>query len=139
MLQFKKGEFLMKVIKRDGHMVDWCPAKVEEAKALFESAGYTFTDNGDGTYTCTPAISMTYLTNEGTGHEAIAQVLQGDFKTIGIDMSIEVREWNVFLEDRKNGNFTIAREGWVADFNDPINMLEMWETTSGNNDMQFGR
>ena len=115
------------------------PTQAAAAMALLEEAGYSFTDNGDGTYTCTPAISMTYLTNEGTGHEAIAQVLQGDFKTIGIDMSIEVREWNVFLEDRKAGNFTIAREGWVADFNDPINMLEIFLSTGGNNDMQLGK
>ena len=115
------------------------PQQAEAAMKLLEEAGYTFTDNGDGTYTCSPAISMTYLTNEGTGHEAIAQVLQGDFKTIGIDMSIEVREWNVFLEDRKAGNFTIAREGWVADFNDPINMLEIFLSTGGNNDMQLGK
>ncbi len=115
------------------------PTQAAAAMALLEEAGYTFTDNGDGTYTCSPAISMTYLTNEGTGHEAIAQVLQGDFKTIGIDMSIEVREWNVFLEDRKAGNFTIAREGWVADFNDPINMLEIFLSTGGNNDMQLGK
>ena len=26
-----RGKDVMKVIKRDGHMVDWCPAKVEEA------------------------------------------------------------------------------------------------------------
>lgn len=115
------------------------PTQAAAAMALLEEAGYSFTDNGDGTYSVSPAISMTYLTNEGTAHEAIAQVLQGDFKTIGIDMSIEVREWNVFLEDRKAGNFTIAREGWVADYNDPINMLEIFLSTSGNNDMQLGK
>lgn len=109
------------------------------AMALLEEAGYTFTDNGDGTYAVSPAISMTYLTNEGTGHEAIAQVLQADFATIGIDMEIKVEEWNVFLDDRKNGNFTIAREGWVADYNDPINMLEIFLSEGGNNDMQLGK
>ena len=36
-------------------------------------------------------------------------------------------------------DFDFAREGWIADFNDPINMLEMWITDSGNNDCQFGR
>ena len=113
--------------------------KAPEAMALLEEAGYTFTDNGDGTYDVSPAISMTYLTNEGTAHEAIAQVLQADFATIGIDMDIKVEEWNVFLDDRKNGNFTIAREGWVADYNDPINMLEIFLSTSGNNDMQLGK
>jgi len=110
-----------------------------KAMELLGEAGYTFTDNGDGTYACSPAINMTYLTNEGTGHEAIAQVLQQDLKTIGIEMKIEVQEWNTFLDSRKNGNFTIAREGWVADYNDPINMLEIFISESGNNDMQLGK
>lgn len=113
--------------------------QAENAMALLKEAGYSFTDNGDGTYKCSPALSMTYLTNEGTGHEAIAQVIQADLKTIGIEIKIEVQEWNTFLDNRKNGNFTIAREGWVADYNDPINMLEIFISESGNNDMQLGK
>ena len=65
--------------------------------------------------------------------------MQQDFAELGINMSIEQREWNVFLDERKNGQFDFAREGWLADFNDPINMLEMWTTQSGNNDCQFGK
>ena len=42
--------------------------ELETAKGLLEEAGYTFTDNGDGTYAVDPAISMTYLTNDGTAH-----------------------------------------------------------------------
>ena len=65
--------------------------------------------------------------------------MQQDFAALGIQMTIQSVDWNVFLEERKAGNFDFAREGWLADFNDPINMLEMWITTSGNNDCQFGR
>ena len=65
--------------------------------------------------------------------------MQQDFGVLGIQMSIQVQDWNVFLEERKEGHFDIAREGWIADFNDPINMLEMWITDSGNNDCQYGR
>jgi peptide/nickel transport system substrate-binding protein/oligopeptide transport system substrate-binding protein len=65
--------------------------------------------------------------------------MQADFKEIGIEMSIQQVEWNTFLQERKQGNFDIAREGWLADFDDPINMLEMFTTDSGNNDCQFGR
>ena len=52
---------------------------------------------------------------------------------------VEQQEWNVFLNSRKDGQFDFAREGWLMDYNDPINMLEMFTTKSGNNDMQFGR
>lgn len=114
-------------------------AHVEEAKSMLEGIGYTFTDNGDGTYACDPAISMVYLTNDGTGHIAVAESIQQDFAALGISMEIKSEDWNVFLEDRKSGNFTIAREGWLADYNDPVNMLEIFRSDSGNNDMQLGK
>ena len=111
-------------------------AAVEEAKARLEYAGYKF--DGDKLSAETP-INITYLTNDGTGHIGVAQIMQQDFAEIGINMTIDKREWNVFLDERKQGNFDFAREGWLADFNDPINMLEMWTSESGNNDCQFGR
>ncbi|MDE7207768.1 MAG: peptide ABC transporter substrate-binding protein [Lachnospiraceae bacterium] len=110
---------------------------VEEAIALLESAGYEFTD--DGMLSDSTPITFEYLTNDTTTHVAIAEALQQDFGYIGINMTIKTVDWNVFLNERKAGNYDIARNGWIADFNDPINMLEMWTTASGNNDCQFGR
>ena len=101
------------------------------------AAGFKFDDSGK--LSSETPIVIEYLTNQSSGHIAIAESMQQDFAAVGIQMSIQVQDWNVFLEERKNGNFDIAREGWIADFNDPINMLEMWTTTSGNNDCQFGR
>ena len=112
-------------------------SNLEEARSLLESAGYEFDENG--MLSANTPITMTYLTNEGTGNVAIGEALQQDFAAIGINMTVETREWSVFLDERKNGQFDFAREGWLADYNDPINMLEMWTTDSGNNDMQFGR
>ena len=110
---------------------------IDEAIALLEYAGYKFDENG--MLSPETPINITYLTNDGTGHIGVAQIMQQDFAEIGINMTIDTREWNVFLDERKQGNFDFAREGWLADFNDPINMLEMWTSTSGNNDCQFGR
>ena len=59
--------------------------------------------------------------------------------TVGITMNLENQEWNTFLNTRKNGDYSIARNGWVADYNDPICFLDMWISNSGNNDVQFGR
>lgn len=112
---------------------------LDEAVSLLEEAGYTLTDNGDGTYSIDPGISITYLTNDGTGHIAIAESIQQDLALVGISMEIQSEDWNVFLEDRKQGNFTLAREGWLADYNDPVNMLEIFTSDSGNNDMQLGK
>lgn len=110
---------------------------VDEAIALLESAGYVFDDSG--MLSAETPIAFEYLTNDGTGNVAIGEALQQDFAAIGIDMTIQTVDWNVFLDERKAGNYDIARNGWLADFNDPINMLEMWTTDSGNNDCQFGK
>lgn len=109
---------------------------VDAAMALLEEAGFKF--DGDKLSAETP-LDFVYITNSGTGHEGIAQVVQQDLAQVGINMEIKTADWNVFLNDRKAGNFTLARNGWIADFNDPINMLEMWTSTSGNNDAQFGK
>lgn len=110
---------------------------VAEAIELLESAGYKFTD--DGMLSDETPLSFTYLTNSGAGNEAVAAALQQDMAVIGINVDIQAEDWKVFLNDRKAGNFDVARNGWLADFDDPINMIEMWITNSGNNDVQFGR
>ncbi len=111
-------------------------ATVAKAIQLLEAAGYEFED---GKLAASNPIQLEYLTNTTSGHIAIAESIQQDLAAVGIELSIAQQDWNVFLEERKQGNFDFAREGWIADFNDPINMLEMWTTVSGNNDCQFGR
>ncbi|HWR18306.1 MAG TPA: ABC transporter substrate-binding protein [Clostridia bacterium] len=110
--------------------------EVDQAIALLESAGYVFED---GKLSASTPISFEYLINENTGHVAIAECIQQDLAAVGISMTIKTIDWDTLLAERKAGNFDISRAGWVADFNDPINMLEMWITDSGNNDCQFGR
>ena len=110
---------------------------VAKAVELLKAAGYKFDDNG--MLSAETPIQLEYLTNTNTGHIATAEAIQQDLAAVGIELSIQQQDWNVFLQERKQGNFDFAREGWLADFNDPINMLEMWTTDSGNNDCQFGR
>ncbi len=83
--------------------------------------------------------SMVYLYNEGDAHKAIGEYLQGAMAATGLNITLESQEWNTFLNTRKEGNYTIARNGWLGDYNDPISFLDMWITTSGNNDCQLGK
>ena len=108
-----------------------------KARRLLAAAGYRF--GKDGKLSKSTPMTIDYLTNEGGAHVAIAESIRENLAVLGINMTISTEDWYDFLEDRKDGNFTLAREGWIADFNDPINMLEMWITSSGNNDCQFGR
>lgn len=83
--------------------------------------------------------TLTYLYNTSSGHKAIGEYLQSAVSAVGINMVLENQEWNTFLNTRKKGDYSIARNGWLADYNDPICFLDMWTTESGNNDVQFGR
>ena len=83
--------------------------------------------------------TLTYLYNTSEGHKAIGEYLQTALAGVGITMNLENQEWNTFLNTRKNGDYSVARNGWLADYNDPICFLDMWTTASGNNDVQFGK
>ena len=83
--------------------------------------------------------TLTYLYNTGDSHKAIGEYLQTALANVGITMNLSNQEWNTFLETRKNGDYSIARNGWLADYNDPISFLDMWISNSGNNDVQFGK
>ena len=85
------------------------------------------------------APTLKYLYNTSEGHKAIGEYLQSALDTVGIKMTLENQEWATFLNTRKDGNFTIARNGWLADYTDPISFLDMWTSNSGNNDVQFGK
>ncbi len=95
-------------------------------------------DNTTTTDKVTPP-TLTYLYNTSDGHKAIGEYLQQAVAVAGITMNLENQEWNTFLNTRKNGDYFIARNGWLADYNDPICFLDMWTTESGNNDVQFGK
>jgi len=79
-----------------------------------------------------PSFKLTYNTDEG--HAAIAQAVQ-DMWNKNLDLNVELNneEWNVFLDSLGEGNYEIGRIGWIADFNDAINFLEIFETVGGNN------
>ena len=83
--------------------------------------------------------TLTYLYNTSEGHKAIGEYLQSALANFGITMNLENQEWNTFLNTRKDGNYSVARNGWLADYNDPICFLDMWTSGSGNNDVQFGK
>ena len=97
---------------------------------------YTF---DEATQMFTDFPTLTYLYNTNDNHKAIGEYLQSAVAAVGITMNLENQEWNTFLNTRKNGDYSVARNGWLADYNDPISFLDMWTTVSGNNDVQYGK
>lgn len=103
-------------------------ANLEEAKKLLEEAGYP---NGEGF----PQIE--YTTNDADYHKVVAEYLQQAWAAIGIDLKVNIVEWASFTPMRRNGEFDVARNGWVGDYTDPSNILELFCTTNGNNDGKY--
>ncbi|MBQ2978009.1 MAG: peptide ABC transporter substrate-binding protein [Clostridia bacterium] len=97
---------------------------------------YTY-DEATGMFTNFPTLE--YLYNTSDGHKAIGEYLQSALAGVGITMTLTNQEWNTFLNTRKEGDYSIARNGWLADYNDPICFLDMWVSISGNNDVQYGK
>ena len=56
---------------------------------------------------------------------------------LGITMNIDKVEWASFLPMRRAGDYDVSRNGWVMDYNDPSNMLELFTTNNGNNDGKY--
>lgn len=107
------------------------------AKAMEILKKYYHFDEGSQRFTDFP--TLTYLYNTDESHKAIGEYIQSVLAGVGITMNLENQEWNTFLNTRKNGDFSIARNGWIADYNDPISFLDMWTSVSGNNDAQLGK
>lgn len=103
-------------------------ANLEEAKQLLADAGYP---DGEGF----PTIS--YTTNDAGYHKVVAEYLQQAWAELGIDLQVNIVEWSSFTPMRRSGDFEVARNGWVGDYSDPSNMLELFCTTNGNNDGKF--
>ena len=117
-------------VSADAYMDNWDKAiEILSKYYTFDADNYVFTD----------APSMEYLYNTSEGHKAIGEYLQSALAGVGITMNLENQEWNTFLNTRKNGDYFVARNGWLADYNDPICFLDMWVSGSGNNDVQFGK
>ena len=110
---------------------------VAMARALLEAAGYRF--DGSGVLSAETPIRMEFLTSQSSGYVAIAESVQADLSVLGIEVDITtVDSFSDFVTLRGNGSFDIVRDGWIADYNDPINMLEIFTTDSSHNDCQFG-
>ena len=103
-------------------------ANLEAAKQALADAGYP---NGEGF----PVIE--YSTNDAGYHTPVAEYLQQAWGELGITVNINKVEWASFTPMRRAGDYDASRNGWVMDYNDPSNMLELFTTGSGNNDGKY--
>lgn len=103
-------------------------ANLEAAKQALADAGYP---NGEGF----PTIE--YSTNDAGYHTPVAEYLQQAWGELGITVNINKVEWASFTPLRRAGDYDASRNGWVMDYNDPSNMIELFTTGNGNNDGKY--
>lgn len=78
---------------------------------------------------------VTYTFDSTDVNKSMAEALQDQWrKNLGVEVDLYTAELKVYRDMRSQGNFDLIRFQWGADFNDPINFLEMFrDKTGGNN------
>ncbi|HSI53789.1 MAG: peptide ABC transporter substrate-binding protein [Ramlibacter sp.] len=96
--------------------------KVEEAKKLLAEAGVK------------PGTKFVFSYNTSEYHKKMAIFAQSEWKTkLGINIELEAMEFKVLLKKRHDGSFQMARNGFIADYNDATNFLALVRCDSDQN------
>lgn len=101
---------------------------LEEAKKLLAEAGYP---NGQGL----PEITYTYPSMAYEGD--VAQVLQQQWKELGVTVNLQALENEVYVAQRREKKDQLIRMQWYADYNDPTSWLMMYTTENSINDIGY--
>ena len=113
--------------------------QVEAAKIMME-LGYSTTgslETGDLKFTDVPGFEFAF--NQNATNSAIVQYVQECWNTFGIQATINTEAWATLQTKLKAGDAEASRMGWVADFNDCVNFLEIFISNSGNNYPRLGQ
>jgi len=89
--------------------------KVEQAKALLAEAGFG-PDNP-------LELQLRYNTNDN--HRRIAVAVAAMWKQLGVEVELYNTETKVHYAELQEAQLDVARAGWLADYNDPVNFLEL--------------
>jgi oligopeptide transport system substrate-binding protein len=102
----------------------WPMAKrVEEAKKLLAAAGVQ------------PGTKIKFAYNTSDYHKKMAIFAASEWKTkLTLDTQMEAMEFKVLLKKRHALEYQIARNGWVADYNDATTFLTLVQCGSDQND-----
>ena len=97
----------------------------DKAKELIAEAGYPDGKNW-------PGIEIIYNTSEA--HRKIAVAIQQMWSSVlNIQVTLSNQEWKVYLDSVDQMEFDIARRGWIGDYVDPNNFLDLFISEGGNN------
>lgn len=82
---------------------------------------------------------MVIVYNTDETHKKIAQAIQEMWNSkLGVSLKLENMEFQTLIDRRRQGDFTIARAGWVGDYADPMTMLDLFTTGNPQNNTRWG-
>lgn len=97
--------------------------RVAEAKKLLADAGVK------------PGTQFKFSYNTSEYHKKMAVFAASEWKTkLGLAIETESMEFKVLLKKRHDGDFQMARNGWIADYNDATTFLALIRCDSDQND-----
>ena len=103
---------------------------VDKAKEMLDKAGYKDRSKF-------PKIEIGFNTNDD--HKRVAENIQAQLKrNLGVDVELKNEEWKVYLKSLQTDPPHIFRLGWLADYPDPDNFLNLMTSYSENNHTQWG-
>ena len=101
--------------------------RMAKAKALLEEAGF-----GPD-----KPLEFTLSYNTSENHKKVAIAVASMWKPLGVKAELFNTEVKVHYNNLQEGDFDVARAGWIADYDDPQNFLFLLE--SNNPDLNYAK
>ena len=99
------------------------------ARELLESSTYADAlASGDF-----PRITLTISGSFGAAVPTYLEVMLEQWRSLGIEIDIQQTEWATFLQDVNDKKYQMFSLGWIADYPDPENFLDLLFHSENNN------
>jgi oligopeptide transport system substrate-binding protein len=96
-------------------------ARQAEARRLLAEAGY-----GPG-----HPLKLELKSATATDSILLAQAVQADWRAIGVDIRLVQTEGQILFVDLNARNFQAGFVSWIADYNDPLTFLGLFQSNTG--------
>ncbi|MGS0973699.1 MAG: peptide ABC transporter substrate-binding protein [Candidatus Izemoplasmataceae bacterium] len=108
----------------------------DEAVSLFADAASELGMSVSELQTALESEELLYNTSEG--HQFVAQMVQESWQQVlGFTMPLANQDWAIFQDTRSQGDFSVARGGWLTDFMDPSGLLGIFKSDNSYNDPNY--
>ena len=96
--------------------------RIALAKKLYAEAGYSKEK----------PLEIELLYNTSDNHKKIAIAISAMWKqSLGVKVKLRNEEWKVYLSSRSQRKFQVVRSGWIGDYNDASNFLDLFRSDVG--------